>query len=72
MRGRDSHSYTELENVFVGNGFTRIDDISMLTPEAILDIAKREGVHVSIALVHRVFKYAKEDVEVVLKGGKLV
>lgn len=71
MRGRDSHSYTDLENVFAGHGFTRIDDITMMTPEGIMELAKGEGVTVSLALVHRVFKYAKEDVDFVKSGGKL-
>ncbi len=72
VRGRDRHSYTDLEGVFTGNGFTRIDNITMLSPEAIMELAKREGLNVSLALVHRIFKYAKEDVDFVQAGGKLV
>ncbi len=62
----------ELENVFVGNGFTRIDDISMLTPEAILDPRQARGCPRLDRHVHRVFKYARRTWRVVLKGGKLV
>ncbi len=36
-----------------------------------MELAKCKGVNVSLALVHRVFKYAKEDVEFVQAGGKL-
>ncbi len=72
VRGRDKHSYTDLDGVFTGHGFTRIDDITMLSPEAIMELAKREGVNVSLALVHRVFKYASEDVEFVKSGSKLL
>lgn len=71
VRGRDSHNYTDLENVFEGHGFTRVDDITMLSPEAIMDLARGEGVNVTLALVHRVFKYAKEDVNFIQSGGKL-
>ncbi len=71
VRGRDSHAYTDIEGVFVGNGFTRVDDIVMLSPEAIFDLAKRENVNITLALAHRVFRYAKEDVQFVQSGGKL-
>ncbi len=43
MRGRDRHNYTDLENVFAAHAFTRIDDIPMLTPEAIMELARGEG-----------------------------
>ncbi len=71
MRGRDRHNFTDLENVFAAHAFTRIDDIPMLTPEAIMELARGEGVNVSLALVHRVFKYAKDDVALIELGGKL-
>lgn len=72
VRGRDRHNYTDLENVFAGHGFTRVDDVTMLTPEAIMELAKGEGVNVSLALVHRIYKYAKEDVDIIQSGGKLL
>ena len=71
VRGRDRHNYTMLDGVFAAHGFTRIDDILLLSPETLMDLAKGEALNVPLALVHRVFKFAKEDIAILQGGGKL-
>ncbi|KLO04689.1 hypothetical protein SCHPADRAFT_896835 [Schizopora paradoxa] len=70
-RGRDRHEYTRLDAVFAGNGCTRIDDISRMSPDSIRTLATEVGVVVPIGLINRVHDYAIEDVARVKAGEKL-
>lgn len=71
-RGRDKHAYTKLSDMFKGNGCTRIDNITRMSPELIKTLATQAGIDVTLGLVHRVFEYAATDVLRVRKSGKLV
>lgn len=70
-RSRDKHAYKSLAPLFAKNECTRIDDITRLTPEMIMGLAKEMELQVSVGLVNRIYQYAVDDVARVKAVGKL-